>query len=114
MFWVRGKGLGVRGYFLVSQGEVRIWSGRSQDLLRVGSVFSFCLFTLVTGPVRSLSLKLSDTRVYEPQIRASQRLVRIQGLAFEFRLWVYRSGLGSWFRVDGYCLGLKFTGQGLR
>jgi len=28
-------------------------------------------FTLVTGPRRSLSLKLSDTRVYEPQIRAS-------------------------------------------
>jgi len=28
------------------------------------------LFTLVTGPIRSLSLKLSDTRVYEPQIRA--------------------------------------------
>ena len=27
-------------------------------------------FTLVTGPRRSLSLKLSDTRVYEPQLRA--------------------------------------------
>jgi len=27
-------------------------------------------FTLVTGPRRSLSLKLSDTRVYEPQKRA--------------------------------------------
>ena len=27
-------------------------------------------FTLVTGPRRSLSLKLRDTRVYEPQIRA--------------------------------------------
>ena len=26
--------------------------------------------TLVTGPRRSLSLELSDTRVYEPQIRA--------------------------------------------
>ena len=26
-------------------------------------------FTLVTGPRRSLSLKLSDTKVYEPQIR---------------------------------------------
>ena len=32
--------------------------------------FFFC-FTLVTGPRRSLSLKLSETRVYEPQIRAS-------------------------------------------
>ena len=28
------------------------------------------VFTLVTGPRRSLNLKLSDTRVYEPQIRA--------------------------------------------
>ena len=27
-------------------------------------------FTLVTGPRRSLSLKLSDIKVYEPQIRA--------------------------------------------
>ena len=30
----------------------------------------FFFFTLVTGPRRSLSLKLSDIRVYEPQIRA--------------------------------------------
>ena len=30
----------------------------------------FFFFTLVTGPRRSLSLKLSDTRVYEPYIRA--------------------------------------------
>jgi len=30
----------------------------------------FFFFTLVTGPRKSLSLKLSDTRVYEPQIRA--------------------------------------------
>ena len=28
------------------------------------------LFTLVTGPKRSLSLKLSDTRLYEPQLKA--------------------------------------------
>ena len=32
--------------------------------------YFFFFFTLVTGPRRSLSLKLSDTRVYEPQIRA--------------------------------------------
>ena len=32
--------------------------------------FSFFFFILVTGPRRSLSLKLSDTEVYEPQIRA--------------------------------------------
>jgi len=32
--------------------------------------FFFFFFTLVTGPRRSLRLKLSDTIVYEPQIRA--------------------------------------------
>jgi len=31
---------------------------------------SFFFFTLVTGPRRSLSLELSDTRVYEPQVRS--------------------------------------------
>jgi len=30
----------------------------------------FFFFTLVTGPRRSLSLRLSDTRVYEPRILA--------------------------------------------
>ena len=30
----------------------------------------FFFFTLVIGPRRSLSLKLIDTRVYEPQMRA--------------------------------------------
>ena len=33
-------------------------------------MFFFFFFTLVTGHCRSLSLKLSDIRVYEPQIRA--------------------------------------------
>ena len=33
-------------------------------------VQAFFFFTLVTGPRRSVSLKLRDTRVYEPQIRA--------------------------------------------
>jgi len=36
---------------------------------RQGGLLHF-FFTLVTGPIRSLSLNLSDTRVYEPQIRA--------------------------------------------
>ena len=36
----------------------------------VREVFFFFFSTLVTGPARSLSLKLSDTRVYEPQVRA--------------------------------------------
>ena len=38
----------------------------------------FFFSTRVTGPRRSLSLKLSDARVYEPQIRARLRiLVRV-------------------------------------
>ena len=33
-------------------------------------VLLFFFFTFVTGPIRSLSRKLGDTRVYAPQIRA--------------------------------------------
>jgi len=40
------------------------------DGRQAGPCFFFFFFTLVTGPRRSLRLKLSDTRVYEPQIRA--------------------------------------------
>ena len=36
----------------------------------VTHLFQVSLFTRVTGPRRSLSLKLSDTRVYAPHIRA--------------------------------------------
>jgi len=44
------------------------------------SEFFFFFFTLVTGPSRSLGLKLSDTRVYEPQIRARLGTgMRVQG-----------------------------------
>ena len=39
------------------------------DALWSGPLLYF-FFTLVAGPRRSLSLKLSDKRVYEPQIRA--------------------------------------------
>ena len=45
--------------------QLRLWGGW-------GLRFFFCFFfTLVTGPRRSLSLKLSDTRVYEHQIRGT-------------------------------------------
>ena len=44
--------------------------GHSGDQLRAPPVLFFLFLTLVTGPKRSLSLKLSDTRVYEPSIRA--------------------------------------------
>ena len=46
------------------QGQKGTWS--TAGLLPLLGFF----FTLVTGPRRSLSLKLSDKRVYEPQIRA--------------------------------------------
>jgi len=39
-------------------------------LLLLRLLHGFFFFTIVTGPRRSLSLKLSDTRVYAPQIRA--------------------------------------------
>ena len=42
--------------------------GLSESREKVHPFFFF--FTLVTGARRSLNLKLSDTRVYEPQIRA--------------------------------------------
>ena len=42
--------------------------------------FFFFFFTLVTGPRRSLSLKLSDTRVYEPQIQESMSLKSSTGV----------------------------------
>ena len=47
--------------------------------LKPAGLLLLFLFTLVTGPGRSLSLKLSDTRVYEPQIRARCRVQ--QGMA---------------------------------
>jgi len=44
--------------------------GHLMYIYRQFSTSSFFFFTLVTGPRRSLSLKMSDTRVYAPQIRA--------------------------------------------
>ena len=46
-----------------------VWLGPRRDRRSPAGLLLF-FFTLVTGPRRSLSLKLSDTRVYEPQIRA--------------------------------------------
>jgi len=45
-------------------------AGGSHHRLIYRSATLFFFFTLVTGPRRSLSLKLCDTRVYEPYIRA--------------------------------------------
>ena len=47
--------------------------------------FFFFFFTLDTGPRRALRLKLSDTRVHEPEIRTrlgspQQRTVAVHGV----------------------------------
>ena len=42
--------------------------GKRLQVCLHGGVQCF-FFTLVTGPRRALSLKLSDARVYEPEIR---------------------------------------------
>jgi len=61
----RGHSL-ARGYLLRRPSLVH-----RLQLLPGSSAFFFLLFfTLGTGPRRSLSLKLIDTRVYAPQIRA--------------------------------------------
>jgi len=57
------------GRFLM--GEVPLYSveakcGAQTEFTHSLSFVFFFFFTLVTGPSRSLSLKLSDTRVYEP------------------------------------------------
>jgi len=51
--------------------------GLAQDRIRFGTTLpkKVFFFILVTGPRRSLDLKLSDTRVYEPP----QRSVAIAG-----------------------------------
>ena len=55
-----------------SDNALRLWDLRTPHappaVLKV--FFFFFFLTFVTGPTRSLSLKLTDTRVYEPQIRA--------------------------------------------
>jgi len=59
-------GAGARAQLLVGVRE-------DAPARRAVSLLFFFFFTLVTGPRRSLCLKLSDTRVYEPQIRARSR-----------------------------------------
>jgi len=58
---------------MLSVGSKKVRRGEiDQELCRKSGrfFFFFFVFTLVTGPRRSLRLKLSDTRVYGPQIRA--------------------------------------------
>ena len=53
-----------------SEGRLR-FEAVHEELLDKRLLFFF--FALVTGPRRSLSLRLSGTRVYEPQIRGHVR-----------------------------------------
>jgi len=62
IYFVYHSTLGLR---VIQKKKVRPGSAPAQSR----SFFVF-FFTLVTGPRRSLSLNLSDTRVYGPQIRA--------------------------------------------
>ena len=52
-------------------------------------------FTLITGPRRSLSLKLSDTRVYEPQIRTRLGTAAHLCKAVVLKLCVYSDWLSD-------------------
>jgi len=52
----------------------------------------FFFFTLVAGPRRSLSLKLSDTRVYEPQIPLDGPSAREDGDILYVVVWYLKDG----------------------
>ena len=66
-FGIRVSGFGFWGFRFRVPGLLEGVGGVGR-VAHEGREFFF--FTLVTGPRRSLRLKLSDTRVYEPQIRA--------------------------------------------
>ena len=69
-------------------------------------LFLFFFFTLVTGTRRSLSLKLSDTRVYEPQIRArlgSHNTPILTACRYEVRVRSSRDGQWSDFSQAVAC-----------
>jgi len=72
-FGLRGSGFRVSG-FRVSGFRVsgfRVWGfGGGRGSSPRETCFFFFFFTVVTGPRRSWSLKLRDTRVHEPQTRA--------------------------------------------
>jgi len=61
-----GKGMRVRSSILLRPFE---WLVRALSWV-LNKVTFFFFFTLFTGPRRSLSLKLSGTKVYQPQLRA--------------------------------------------
>ena len=60
----------ILGGWVFLMSEVPLYLECEAEHLGVHVAFFFFFSTLDTGPGRSLSLKLSDARVYEPQIRA--------------------------------------------
>jgi len=69
--WIRTSRLSIKNSLSLCRGW-RACISASDPTPYSRQVFFFFI-TLVTGPRRSLSLKLSDTSVYEPQIRARLR-----------------------------------------
>ena len=63
------SGVSSRHKYFSFQAQVFLFPKSARKLLHE-CFFFFFFFTFVTGPRGSLRLKLSDTRVYEPQIRA--------------------------------------------
>jgi len=55
------------GRFLMSEVTLQLEKSPRRGIGASPSETLLFFFTLVTGPRRSLSLKLSNTRVYEPQ-----------------------------------------------
>ena len=66
--------------------------------MRRGGVllFFFFFFTLVTGLRRSLSLKLSDTRVYEPQMPGGVLRAQMYSHLICAWCWLSTRGLVEW------------------
>ena len=58
---------------LQTEDKQKIWCPLMQSAPGGRRFFFFFFFTLITGPRRSVGLELSDTRVYEPQLRAGGR-----------------------------------------
>ena len=75
--------------------------GRGLEAVVVEPLLFFFFFTLFTGPRRSLSLKLSDTRDYEPPIRASLGTTAhyLRGRGLEAVVGDVERRYVAWFRV---------------
>ena len=90
-------------------------------------MFFFFFFTLGTGPRRCLSLKLSDRRFYEPQIRThlgtTAHCCQVVGAIPESRFFTLSRAVipcvSVWAKVQGFVFrvwgsGSRVWGVGLR